>query len=278
MRVVDEPLHEDARRVHVIGIDLADLHDLLGLGDADAARGRGHRIEVARRLAIDEVAGLVGLPGLDERHIRVQRALHHVLLAVELARLLALRDERAVARGSEERRNARAARAQLLGERALRRELELELAGQVLPLELLVLADVGGDHLADLARLEQEPQAEAVDAGVVRDHREVLLAAIAQREDQRLGDAAQAEAADGQRLAVLDDVRERRLGGREELVHTGLRTPGPADAGGSATAGRQFKRHCGANSSRTPRGARPAWPPMISHLPSAEAREWSPEL
>ena len=78
---------------------------------------------------------------------------------------------RADAGAGEEGRDAGAAGAQLLGQRALRREFELELAGQVLALELLVLADVAGDHLLDLARLEQQAEAEAVDAGVVGDAR-----------------------------------------------------------------------------------------------------------
>jgi hypothetical protein len=47
-----------------------------------------------------------------------------------------------------------------------------------------------------LARLEEEAEAEVVDAAVVGDDGEVLDAGGAQRADQLLGDAAQAEAAD----------------------------------------------------------------------------------
>jgi hypothetical protein len=56
--------------------------------------------------------------------------------------------------------------------------------------------------LLDLPRFQQLAQAEAVDAGVVRDHGQVLDAGCRAARDQRLGDAAQAEAADGQQLAV----------------------------------------------------------------------------
>jgi hypothetical protein len=52
--------------------------------------------------------------------------------AVELARLLALGDERAVAGRREERGDAGAAGAHALGERALRHELDLELAREEL--------------------------------------------------------------------------------------------------------------------------------------------------
>jgi hypothetical protein len=83
-----------------------------------------------------------------------------------------------------------------LGQRALGCELQLQFAGQVLALELLVLAHVAGNHLLDLARLEQLAQAETVDTGVVGDDGQVFDAAVAQRVDQRFGNAAQAEAAD----------------------------------------------------------------------------------
>src|SRR4051812_30699752 len=156
------------------------------------AKKVGSSAEVASRAAEHQVARLVGLPGLDQRDVRIERQLHHVLLAVELADLLAVCHDGAHARLGEERRDAGAAGAQLLGQRALRREVELEFAGQVLALEFLVLADVARDHLADLARLEQLAQAEAIDPRVVRDHRQILDAAVTQGVDQRLGNAAKA--------------------------------------------------------------------------------------
>jgi len=38
--VEHQPLHEDARRVHVVGVDLAVLDDLLHLGDRHPAAHR----------------------------------------------------------------------------------------------------------------------------------------------------------------------------------------------------------------------------------------------
>src|SRR5690606_29902792 len=92
-------------------------------------------------------------------------------------------------------------------------------ARQELPLELLVLADVAGDHLADLSRLEQSAEAEAVDAGVVRDHREVLAAGVAQRIDERLGDTTEPEPTDRQQLTVVDQTVQSLRGCGVELVH-----------------------------------------------------------
>ena len=93
---------------------------------------------------------------------------------------------------------------------------ELELARQHLALELLVLADVGGDHLRDLPGLEQQPHAEVVHAGVVADDREALGAAVHQRLDEVLGNAAQAEAAGGDRDVVPHEPLE---GGGGAWIH-----------------------------------------------------------
>src|SRR6267154_2341784 len=68
----------------------------------------------------------------------------------------------------------RAAGAAALGQRALRVELDLELAFEVELGEGLVLADVRTDHLLDLAVLEQQPEPRAIDAGVVADADQVL--------------------------------------------------------------------------------------------------------
>ena len=130
-------------------------------------------------------------------------------MAVKHAVFLALGHQGAHTGAHIKRRNAGATSAQLLGQRALRREFQLQFTGQVLALKLLVFAHVAGDHLADLARFQQLAQAKAVDTGVVGNHRQVFDAGVAQRVNQRLGNAAQAKATDGQQLTVLDDAFKR---------------------------------------------------------------------
>src|SRR3546814_18744032 len=88
--------------------------------------------------------------------------------------------------------NAGAARANAFGERALRIELELELSRKIEFGEKLVLADVGRDHLTDLAVVEKRPETEAIGAAIVRDDREILDAACEQACDQMLGIARKA--------------------------------------------------------------------------------------
>src|SRR5690606_1306714 len=84
VRVVHDAVHIDARQVHVVGVDVTDLHDLLHLGDAHLPGHRTGGIEVSRGLAEDQVPGLVRLPRLHQRYVGDQRGLHDVVLAVEL--------------------------------------------------------------------------------------------------------------------------------------------------------------------------------------------------
>src|ERR1700688_1811865 len=55
-RSLEDPLDEDARRVNLVGIELAHLDELLDLGDRDLPRHRRERVEVPRGIAVDEVA------------------------------------------------------------------------------------------------------------------------------------------------------------------------------------------------------------------------------
>src|SRR3546814_3044171 len=78
-----------------------DGDDFLDLGDADLCRGRHRLVEVARGLAEDEVAALVGLPSLDDRQIGEDAAFEDIILSVEVFHFLALGDERSEAHTSE---------------------------------------------------------------------------------------------------------------------------------------------------------------------------------
>ena len=101
------------------------------------------------------------------------------MAAVDLARLLAFGNRGAVAGGGEEGGDAGTAGAQLLGQGALRGEFDFQLAGEQLLLEQGVLADVGGDHLADLPVLQQHAEAETVDAAIVGYHGQIAHATTA---------------------------------------------------------------------------------------------------
>ena len=206
------------------------------------------------------------LRGVHEREVGDDRLLEHVLArrpadvegadvlhrrgdrdaarAVVASRQPALGDLRADAGLRVERRDAGAAGAQLLGERALRRQLELELAGEELPLELLVLADVRRGHLADALGVQQDAETPVVDAAVVADDAEVAScpARAAPRSgrsglperpnpptasDAPSGMSATASAADPTVLSITSSLLRRARRGRlRGAVHPILRLPG----------------------------------------------------
>src|SRR6476646_8452201 len=127
IQTVDDAFDEDAGGVDMVGIDLSGRDEMLDLGDGDARRRRHDRIKITRRLAIDEVALGIALPGMDDGETGEQPALHDIALAIEAALFLALRDDGADAGLGEEGGDAGAAGADALGEGALRVEFDLKL-------------------------------------------------------------------------------------------------------------------------------------------------------
>src|SRR5947209_11825870 len=87
-----QALDVDARRDDVVGIDIAGLHEVLDFRHGDLACGGHHWIEVARGLAVNEVALGIAHPSMDDREIGDKPALHDVEPAINLALLLALRN------------------------------------------------------------------------------------------------------------------------------------------------------------------------------------------
>ena len=133
-------------------------------------RGRHHRVEVARRLPVDEVAEAVALPGLDQREVGAERRLEHVACARRTRASPCRRRRPCRSRspcrrpGCRRRRRGSARPASPAG---VSSTSSLPLEEQLL--ERLVLADVARDHLLDLAVGEQDPEPLVVDAAVVRD-------------------------------------------------------------------------------------------------------------
>jgi hypothetical protein len=75
-----------------------------------------------------------------------------------------------------------------------------------LALELSIFADITGDHLLDLPRLQQHAYPPLIDARVVAGDGEVADSAIAQSLNQGIGNAAQAEAANCQQHSIAHDA------------------------------------------------------------------------
>src|SRR3954469_15037340 len=74
---LEDVLHENAGRDHVVRIDFPRLEQVLHFGDGDAGRGRHHRIEVAGGAAVDQIADAVAFPAFDEGEVGAQRHFEH---------------------------------------------------------------------------------------------------------------------------------------------------------------------------------------------------------
>ena len=56
---MQDVLHEDARRMHLVRLYLARLDEVFDLRERHARGGRHHRVEVPGRLSEDKVAGAI---------------------------------------------------------------------------------------------------------------------------------------------------------------------------------------------------------------------------
>src|SRR5690606_32954261 len=120
-----------ARRMDIVGINGADRHHPLDLGNRRARRHGHDGIEIAAGEPVPQVAVRVGHIRLDEGEVPRQRFLVHVAPAVDDAAFLAPRQLGAVAGRREKARQARARGADALGQGALRDQLDFYLAGLV---------------------------------------------------------------------------------------------------------------------------------------------------
>ena len=123
-------MDEDAWGVDLVGVQFAGLHDDLGFGDGDFAAGCRIGVEVAGSPAVDEVTVGVGLPGFDERDVGDEAAFENVGVSVDVLVLFAFGNEGADAGAGVEAGDAGASGPHAFGERALRGELDFQLAAR----------------------------------------------------------------------------------------------------------------------------------------------------
>src|SRR5216683_998877 len=108
MDALKNRVHENSRCVHGLRRQGSQLDKLFDFGD-HVIRGRGHhRIEISRRLTIDEVSPAIAFPRLDEREIAAQAALENEFATVKFANFFSFRDHSSDASRRIEGRNSRA--------------------------------------------------------------------------------------------------------------------------------------------------------------------------
>ena len=201
----------DARGDDALRLQRAQLGDLEHAGNGAPGRRGHHRAEVARGLAVGQVAPAVTALGLDERQVAMDGVLQHVGATVDDAGFLGAAvgvdgQFGAEAGGCEEGADAGTGGAQPFGQVALGHQLQLDLAAAVQAVEHVAvgLARKAADDLAHAPGLEQRGQAVVAVAGVVVDHGELARTLLDQAVDEFVGDAGGAEAADEHGGTVFD--------------------------------------------------------------------------
>jgi hypothetical protein len=204
--------------VNLIGVELAEFDEFFDFGYDVVGGGGHHGIEVARGLAIDEVAPAIAFPGFDESKIAADGALKDILAAVEFTSFFSLGNHGAVARRRVKGRNTSASGAQPLRERPLRIQFHLQFPAQNQLFKELVFANIRRDHFLDLPLLEQKADAKIVDPGVVAHDGEVFRAFASNGSDEVFRDAAEPEPAHEYRSAV-SKIGDGSVSGSDAFVH-----------------------------------------------------------
>ena len=143
-------------------------------------------------------------------------------------RLLSVRHLGADSGWRQHATQAVAAGANLLDERALRHEIDLQIARHHLLLRLGVQADMAGDHLAHQFGADQLAYAATRQGSVIGDHRQVALALPNDLVDQADRRADSHESAD-QQTGTVGDHRNRCF--ERDRLHVPLHWVGRSDRG-----------------------------------------------
>ena len=187
---------------------------MLGLRDRQFRCHGNNRVEAAAGLPERQVAPAIGLPRLDQPNIAVDRAFQHVIPSVKMTQFLALGQNRADRGRGVERRHPGASRADAFGQRALRHQFQLDLAGGIKRLEADAgrAARPGYDQLAHPPQFDQPRHAFAEAADRIADDSQVARAVLDQtiQQDMRLADGGKPGNQDGG--TVLNAVHRLRDG------------------------------------------------------------------
>ena len=271
----DDAVDVDTGEVNVHGVDLADLDNVLSLDERVLGSLGDEGTEGAGGVTEDTVSSLVDLPGAEDGDVTVNGGLEDVALAVELADLLLVAgnlddllalgvglrpldgdvtglDGSAGTSAGVETGHTGTSGTETLSDSALGSELEGDVAGNVGVLESLVGANVGEDHLLDLAREDEGRETTGTDVtGVVRNNGEALdVGAVDDGLDERLGGTAETETSREDELVASDDILDGLSGVGPDLVDG--RVGADVGAGGK---GSRVKSRVGDGGSRNDVGA-----------------------
>src|SRR5579862_5367369 len=204
IRHVQHAVDVNSRRGDFFRIERAKFDDVLSLHDGQLGGCRHHRIEIARGRLVGEVAPAVSLPGLDQRHVAVQRFFQQIFAAANFPLFLAFGELGADGGRRIESRYAGTRGAHALRHGTLRHDFKLDtaLAPELLKHHRIGRARKRAHDLSHVAGFQELGQTQMADAGIVGNDRQILGALLDETVDQDVRLANAAEAADEHDRAV----------------------------------------------------------------------------
>src|ERR1700683_3238119 len=198
----NDAFYEDGRRDDDFGIKAAGGDEIFDFDERGLACGGHDGIEIARSLAINEIAQMIGALRTDKSIIGTKRVFENVALAANHALFFAAGYLGAHADGGIKGRNAGAKGAYAFAENSLWNEFEFDFAGVILLLKIFRAGTgKGGDDATNLAIFEENAGLAVTGATIVADDFEIARATAGQGLDQIIGGSGPAEAPQEERSA-----------------------------------------------------------------------------
>ena len=183
----DKTVDKDTWGGDRLWVKLPWLDNFIDLSEGDRSRSRKRRVKIARRTAVDQIAGRIRLIRPNEGKIGPERGFQQVGPAIKAPFLFPLRDDRANPGGREKRGNPRSGSANALDQGSLGHDFK----GDFAPSNLLGqrrcavgIAAEGGDQFRDLAGFSQNLRRQRSESGRVADNGQVAHAAVSQGKEQ----------------------------------------------------------------------------------------------
>ncbi len=162
----------------MLRVETAGFDDLFDLGNGYPTRLGTGSIKIIGSLAKHQVSGLVSLPCLDDGKIGGQAGFKDIALTAKFTRLFTLSQGSTETGAGEESRDSGTSGTKFLRQSPLRSQLKLQVAIKELLFEDRIFANVGRDHLLNLAGLQQQSETELVNTSVVTDNSQLFGSAV----------------------------------------------------------------------------------------------------
>src|SRR5580704_14730366 len=200
---LDDTVDEYGRRNNAFRIEASGRDDLFDLDNRGFCGGGHNRVEVPRRLTINQVSHVVGTMRANERIIGAERLFQDVTLPSNHSLLFAAADFGSHSNRREESWDSCAERAHAFAKNSLRHELKLNFSRVKLLLKIFrARPGKRRDNSANLPILKQESEFPFARAAIIAYDTQISRALPRETLNQIVGKACAAESAEHNRRAI----------------------------------------------------------------------------